>query len=139
MSRRRSFGTSFPNHRHIDGHTKVIAGRADKLPPTGTAWSISPVTATRIKFSPLIVPFVRRMQPSRRPEGRCRVLVGRVLVNRLGLIQRLGRLLLGAHIVVAAVRLRRSPMNSRGLLVMLGGLLLHFLSTPDTRDGSTSR
>jgi hypothetical protein len=30
MSRRRSFSTSFRNHRHIDGHTKVIAGRADK-------------------------------------------------------------------------------------------------------------
>jgi hypothetical protein len=47
-------------------------------------------------------------------------------VNRLGLIHRLGRLLLCAHIVVAAVLLRRSPMNFRGLLVMLGGLLAHF-------------
>jgi hypothetical protein len=55
------------------------------------------------------------------------------------LIHRLGRLPLCAHIVVTAVLLRRSPMNCRGLLEMLGGLLLHFLSTPDTPDGSTSR
>jgi hypothetical protein len=74
-----------------------------------------------------------------RPEGRCRLLVGRVLVNRLGLIHRLDRLLLCAHIIVAAVRRRRSPMNFRGLLVMLGGVLVHFLSTADTPDRSTSR
>jgi hypothetical protein len=67
------------------------------------------------------------------------LLVGRALVSRLGLIDRLGRLLLCARIVVAAVLLRRSPMNFRGLLVMLGGVLVHFLSTPDTPDGSTSR
>src|SRR5208283_2116272 len=51
----------------------------------------------------------------------------RVLVSRLGLIERLGRLLLCAHMVVAAVLLRRSPMNFRGLLVMLGGFLVHLL------------
>jgi hypothetical protein len=51
----------------------------------------------------------------------------RVLVSRLGLIERLGRLLLGAHMVVAAVLLRRSPVSFRGLLVMLGRFLVHFL------------
>jgi hypothetical protein len=51
----------------------------------------------------------------------------RVIVSRLGLIKRLGRLLLCAHMIVAAVLLRRSPVNFRGLLVMLGGFLVHFL------------
>jgi hypothetical protein len=30
-------------------------------------------------------------------------------------------------VIVAAVLLRRSPVDLRGLLVMLGGLLMHFL------------
>jgi hypothetical protein len=62
MSRRGSFSTSVRNHRHIDGHTKVNAARADKTATHQNGWLISRVTATRIKLPPLTVPFVGAAQ-----------------------------------------------------------------------------
>jgi hypothetical protein len=51
----------------------------------------------------------------------------RLLVSRFGFVDGLSRLLLCAHMIVAAVLLRRSPMSFRSLLVMFGSLLVHFL------------
>jgi hypothetical protein len=51
----------------------------------------------------------------------------RMLVSYFGFLNGLSWLLLGAHMVAAAMLLRRSPMSFRSLLVMFGSLLMHIL------------
>jgi hypothetical protein len=51
----------------------------------------------------------------------------RMLVSYFGFLSGLSGLLLGAHMVAAAVLLRRSPMSFRSLVVLFGSLLVHIL------------
>jgi hypothetical protein len=51
----------------------------------------------------------------------------RMLVSRFGFVDCLGRMLLGAHMIVAAMLLRSGPMGFRSLLMMFGSLLVHVL------------
>ena len=51
----------------------------------------------------------------------------RMVVSCFGFISCLSRLLLGTHMIVAAVLLRGSPMSLRSLLMMFGSLFVHIL------------
>jgi hypothetical protein len=51
----------------------------------------------------------------------------RMLVSRFRFVDCLRRLLLCAHMIVAAVLLRSGPMGFRSLLMMFGSLLVHIL------------
>ena len=50
-----------------------------------------------------------------------------MLVSYFGFLSGLSGLLLGAHLVAAAVLLRSSPMSFRSLVVLFGSLLVHIL------------